>query len=178
MKPLPFFIDYSMEKKQYKTLYQPVSDEAMERLVHVMNDTPTIVKLANAEWEVTALKPAVQNLIAKEACDINKVEKASFEDICKCFAQNLPSVVRIITLALLNDKERIEKDYHRGYEKNKREYEKKAWGTLLVQVWERIDVGFFFQITESTQMFRQMSLARKTTMEEARKLSQEQSGVK
>ena len=167
-----------METRQYKTLYAPVSDEAMERLVRVMNDTPTLVKLANAEWEVTALKPAVQNLIAKEACDINKVEKASFEDICKCFAQNLPSVVRIITLALLNDKERIEKDYQRVYETIMWESEMKDWGTLLVQVLELIDVGFFFQITESTQMFRQMSLARKTTMEEAKKLSQEQSGVK
>ena len=37
-----------MEKKQYKNIYQPVSDEAMERLARVMNDTPTIVKLANA----------------------------------------------------------------------------------------------------------------------------------
>ena len=139
-----------MEKRKYKNLYQPVSDEAMERLVRVMNDTPTIVKLANAEWEVTALKPAVQNLIAKEACDINKVEKASFEDICKCCAQSLPAVVRIITLALLNDKERIEKDYQKVYETIMWESEMKDWGTLLVQVLELIDVGFFFQITEST----------------------------
>ena len=167
-----------MEKKQYKTLYEPVSDEAMERLVRVMNDTPTIVKLANADWEITALKPAVQNLIAQEACDINKVEKASFEDVCKCFAHNLPSVVRIITLALLNDKERIEKDYQRVYDTIMWESEIKDWGTLLIQVLQLIDVGFFFQITESTQMFRQMSLARKTTMEEAKKLSQGQSGVK
>ena len=150
----------------------------MERLVRVMNDTPTLVKLADADWKITALKPAVQNLIAQEACDINKVEKASFEDVCKCFAKNLPSVVRIITLALLNDKERIEKDYQRVYETIMWESEMKDWGTLLVQVLELIDVGFFFQITESTQMFRQMSLARKTTMEEAKKLSQGQSGVK
>ena len=167
-----------MEKIKHKNLDQPVSDEAMERLVHVMNDTPTIVKLANADWEITALKPAVQNLIAQEACDMNKVEKASLEDVCKCFAQNLPSVVRIITLALLNDKERIDKDYQRVYETIMWESEIKDWGTLLIQVLQLIDVGFFFQITESTQMFRQMSLARKTTMEEAKKLSQGQSGVK
>ena len=58
------------------------------------------------------------------------------------------------------------------------ESEMKDWGTSLVKVLVLIDVGFFFQIIESTQMFRQMSLARKVTMEEARKLSQEQSGVK
>ena len=149
-----------METRQYKTLYEPVSDEAMERLVRVMNDTPTLVKLADADWKITALKPAVQNLIAQEACDINKVEKASFEDVCKCFAQNLPSVVRIITLALLNDKERIEKDYQRVYDTIMWESEIKDWGTLLIQVLQLIDVGFFFFFFFLTQMFRQMSLAR------------------
>lgn len=167
-----------IEKPKYKTIYESVSDEAMERLVDVMNDTPTLVKLADAEWEVTALKPAVQNLIAKEACTIVKIEKASMGDILKSFDGNLPSVVRIITLALLNDKERIEKDYNKVYDTIMWESEMKDWGRLLYEVLNLLDVGFFFQITDATQMFRQMSLQRKTTMEEAKKLSPEQSGGK
>lgn len=167
-----------IEKPKYKTIYEPVSDEAMERLVDVMNDTPTLVKLAEKEWEITALKPAVQNLIAKEACTIVKVEKASMGDILKSFDGNLPSVVRIITLALLNDKERIEKDYDKVYDTIMWESEMKDWGRLLYEVLNLIDVGFFFQITDATQMFRQMSLQRKTTMEEAKKLSLEQNGGK
>lgn len=166
------------KKETYKKLQDPVSDEAMERLIDVMNDTPTIVKLANADWEITALKPAVKHLIAKEACEINKVEKATFEDIIKCFAINLPSVVRIITLALLNDKERIETDYQRVYDTILWESQEKEWGTLLYEVLNMIDVGFFFQITELIEMFRQMSLSRKMTMEERKQLSPEQNGVK
>ena len=142
----PFLFLQSMEKKKYKNLYQPVSDEAMERLVRVMNDTPTLVKLADADWKITALKPAVQNLIAQEACDINKVEKASFEDVCKCFAKNLPSVVRIITLALLNDKERIEKDYQRVYDTIRLECEMMECGRLIVQGLEVIDVSCFVRL--------------------------------
>lgn len=166
------------ENIKYKTIDEPVSDEAMERLVKVMNDSPSIVKLAGADWEITALKPAVQHLIAEEACKINKVEKASFEDVCKCFAQELPSVVRIITLALLNDKDRIEKDYNKVYETLLWESEAREWGHLLIEVLNLLDVGFFFQITESIQTFRLMSLQRKTTKKEAKKSSLEQSGDK
>ncbi|MBQ0073130.1 MAG: hypothetical protein KBT34_02925 [Prevotella sp.] len=166
------------KEPKYKSIYESVSDEAMERLIDVMNDTPTLVKLADADWEVTALKPAVMNLIAKEACTINKVENASMGDVLKSFDGNLPSVVRIITLALLNDKERIARDYDKVYDTLMWESEMKDWGKLLFEVLNLLDVGFFFQITDATQTFRQMSLQRKTTMEEARKLSQGQNGGK
>lgn len=166
------------EAKSTKTINDPVSDEAMERLIDVMNDTPTLVKLAGAEWEVTALKPAVQHLIAKEACTINKAEKATFEDIIKCFALNMPSVVRVITLALLNDKEKIEKYYDKVYDTIYWESDSHEWGTLLYEVLNLLDVGFFFQITESVQMFRQQTLTRKITTEERKKLLQEQNGDK
>lgn len=166
------------KERKYKTIYEPVSDEAMERLIDVMNDTPTLVRLAGAEWEVTALKPAVQNLIAKEACTICKVENASMGDVLKSFDGNLPSVVRIITLALLNDKERIARDYDKVYDTLMWESEIKDWSKLLFEVLNLLDVGFFFQITDATQTFRQMSLARKTTMEEARKLLPVQNGGK
>lgn len=143
-----------------------------------MNDSPSIVKLGDRDWQITALKPAVQNMIAEEACKINSVEKATFEDIVKCFAKNLPSVVRIITLALLNDKERIEKDYQKVYDTIYWETTARDWGNLLIEVLNLIDVGFFFQTTGVIQMFRQQCLERKTTMEEAKKLSPEQNGGK
>ncbi len=43
------------------------SDESMERLVRIMTDSPTLAKLAGTEWEIRALKPAVQWEIAKIA---------------------------------------------------------------------------------------------------------------
>ena len=167
-----------MGKRKYKSIYEPVSDEAMERLIDVMNDTPSLVTLANTEWKITALKPAVQHLIAKEACTIVKVEKATMGDIIKSFDGNLPSLGRIVTLALLNDKERIEKDYDRVYDTIMWESEMHEWGKLLFEILNLLDVDFFFQITDATQTFRKMCLERKTKMEEQKMLLQGQSSGK
>lgn len=82
----------------------PLSDAAMERLAQIMNDSPTIVKLQGTEWEIRALKPGTQWMIAEEACKIVKGENLSMGDVIKEFAINIPSVARVITLSLLNDK--------------------------------------------------------------------------
>lgn len=164
--------------KEIVTVKNAISDEAMDRLIQVMTDSPTIAKLANIEWKITALKPAVAWRIAKIACDINKVEKATFGDVLKGFSGNLPSVVEIITLALLNDKKRIEDEYDKVYDTLMWESKPEQWGTLLFEILGLCDVGFFFQITSATQMFRQLILERKTTTEERKLLSREQNGAK
>lgn len=164
--------------KEIITAKSAISDEAMERLIQVMTDSPTKVKLADIDWNITALKPAVQWEIAKIACEINKVEKATFGDILKGFSGNLPSVVRIVTLALLNDKKRIEEEYDKVYDTLMWESKPEEWGTLLFEILSLCDVGFFLQTTNAVQMFRQLTLERKTTMKERRQLSQEPNGEK
>ena len=37
-------------KPTYKTIKDPVSDEAMERLVQIMTDSPSLLKLKDTEW--------------------------------------------------------------------------------------------------------------------------------
>lgn len=78
----------------------PLSDAAMERLAQIMNDSPTIVKLQGTKWEIRALKPGTQWMIAEEACKIVKGENLSMGDVIKEFAINIPSVARVITLSL------------------------------------------------------------------------------
>jgi hypothetical protein len=160
-------------KKKTESKKQQVkraSDDAMEKLVKVMTNEPTLVKLANVGWEVTALKPAVQWEISKVACEINKNENASFGDIIKSYSTNLPAVMRIVTLALLNDKERIENEYDEVYETLMWESKPEEWGTLLFEILQLQDVGFFFQITQAIEIFRQTTLQRKMTMEEQKQL--------
>ena len=142
------------------------SDDAMERLVQVMTDSPSLVKLANAGWEVRALKPAVQWEIAKIACEVHKVEQATYGDVLKGFATNLPAVVRVMTLALLNDKERIDNEYDKVYDTLMWESKPSEWANLLFEVLNLQDISFFLQITQVVEMFRQTTLQRKTTMEE------------
>lgn len=149
-----------------KAALRSVSDDAMERLAQVMCDSPSLVKLANAGWEVRALKPAVQWRIAKIACEIHKVESATYGDVLKGFAVNLPAVCEVITLALLNDKKRIDEEYDTVYDMLMWESNPSEWANVLLEILNLQDIGFFLQITQVTEIFRQSTLQRKRTMEE------------
>lgn len=159
-------VNTAKEKEKAKLNIKVASDDAMERLVKVMTNEPTLVKLADIGWEVTALKPAVQWEIAKCACQIHKIEEASFGDVLKGLAENLPNIVRIVTLALLNDKKRIENEYDKVYDTLMWESNPSEWATLLYEILNLQDVNFFFAITQTTEIFRTTTLARKKTMKE------------
>lgn len=160
----------SNTKKIIDLNIKSASDESMERLVQIMTDSPSLVKLANQGWEVRALKPAVQWEIAKCACEVNKVEKATFGDILSGLAGNLPNMVRIVTLALLNDKERIKNEYDNVYDTLMWESNPSEWANLLFEILNLMDVNFFFAITQTIETFRTMTLARKKTMKEQKLL--------
>lgn len=147
----------------------PVSDDSMERLAKIMNDSPTVLKLKGTEWEIRGLKPAVQWMIAEEACKIVKGEKQAMGDVIREFANNLPSVAKVITLALLNDKKRIEdKDwFQKVYDELMwGDYEIRDWAVLLAEILKMIDIDFFFESTNVVQMIRKMTLDRKMTRKE------------
>lgn len=154
------------KKEEKKKVISSVSDEAMERLVQVMTDAPSLVKLANAGWEVRALKPAVQWEISKIACEVHKVDNATYGDVIKGFATNLPAVVRVITLALLNDKERIENEYEQVYDTLMWESKPSEWAGVLFEILNLQDISFFLQITQVVEIFRQSTLQMKKTMDE------------
>jgi hypothetical protein len=71
-----------------------------------------------------------------------------------------------MTLALLNDKERIENEYDKVYDTLMWESKPSEWASLLFEVLNLIDISFFLQITQVTEMFRQTTLQRKKTMDE------------
>ena len=153
--------EYSNKKRDEKKGYEPASDESMEKLVKVMTNAPSLVKLANVGWEVRALKPAVQWEIAKIACEIHNVENATYGDVLTGFAKNLPAVVRVITLALLNDKERIKNEYDTVYDTLMWESNPSEWANVLLEILNLQDIGFFLQITQVTEIFRQSTLQKK-----------------
>lgn len=153
------------EKEEPKVLpNSPLSDAAMERLAQIMNDTPSIVKLKGTEYKITALKPGTQWLIAEEACKIAKGENLSMGDVIKEFATNLPAVARVLTLAMLNDKDRIYSDeYQKIYDMLLwGDFEMRDWAGLLVEILKLIDVDFFFASTNVIQTVRSQTLTRKT----------------
>lgn len=146
----------------------PLSDEAMDRLAAIMNDSPSIVKLYGTEWEIHALKIGTQWLIAEETGKIVANEKMTMGDIIKGMAANLPSVCRVLTLALLNDKEKIYGEcYNRIYDRLMwGEYKMRDWMRLITEIYEMMDVDFFIANTNALKTLRQKTLGRKTMLEE------------
>lgn len=151
--------------------------EDQERLVEIMNDSPRICSFDGTDWEVRALKPGTQWLIAQEAIAIQKKEDASFGDIIRSFAESLPAVAKVITLCLLNDRRRIYADGHSGelseefystYETILWDTDQKHWIALLVEVMKMLDMECFFAATSSIRTLRRRTLERKTTEQERR----------
>jgi hypothetical protein len=117
-----------------------------------------------------------QYLIAQEVIKINKVENASYGDIVKQFAVNIPSLLKILVFALLNDKKKIYRDGDESegfsdlYEDT---YNTLAWdcnvsefGNIFLETLQLLDVGFFMESCRIVEMFKVATTARRTTTEE------------
>ena len=161
--------------KKEKKCREP-SLEAQSQLVEILNDSPHLVSLAGTEWEVRTLRFGTQYLIAQEVIKVNKAESATFGDILKQFAVNMPSVVKIVTLCLLNDRKRIFKDGDEtlGYSKEyKALYNTIKWegnineyGSLFLECLQLLDTTAFFQALDMLQIFRASVTMRRTTDEQ------------
>lgn len=148
-----------------------VSIEAQERLAEILNDSPRVASLAGTEWEIRTLRQKVQWMIAAEVIKINKLESATYGDVVKQFAENMPSVVKVITLAVLNDRNKIFKN---GREEDgfsdlyKATYDTIAWdgnvneyGNLLLEILQMLDISFFLESHRILEMFRAATMTRK-----------------
>lgn len=150
--------------------------DAQERLAEILTDSPRLVSLNGTEWEVRALRMGTQYLIAQEVIKINKVENANFGDIVKQFAINMPSVLKVLTLALLNDKNKIFKNgnetegyselYEATYNTLAWECEVSEFGNILLETLQLLDVGFFMESCRIVEMFKVATTARRTTTKE------------
>lgn len=159
-----------------KELPVEVSLEAQERLAEILSDSPRLVSLNGTEWEIRALRMGTQYLIAQEVIKINKEESATFGDIVKQFAVNIPSVLKILTLALLNDKNKIYEggDESAGFsELYEATYNTLAWdcdvnefGNILLETLQLLDTGFFMESCRIVEMFKVATTARRTTTKE------------
>lgn len=148
-----------------------------------MNDSPSVIKFAGTEWEITALKKGTQWLIAEEVCKIENIEAKTTAEAFVGITQSMPIVCRIITLALLNDRDRIWKDedrhvysdeYNQIYKTILWTNESTDWGVLLSDIFSMIDVGFFFQVTNAVRILKDMTAKRKMKIAEAESLLQGQ----
>ena len=160
-----------VEKKENK-----VSLDAQARLAEILNDSPRIISLKGTEWEVRALRMGTQWLICKKCIEVAMVENANFGDIVKQFSQNIPAVLEVLTLALLNDKKKIFKNgeenegysdlYQATFDTLMWECKVDEFGQIFLEVLQMIDVSFFMESHRMLHLFREMTMTRKKTPEQ------------
>lgn len=163
-----------MSKK--KELKKDVSLDDQARLAEILNDSPRVVSLVGTKWEIRTLRMGVQWMIAEEVIKVNKAESKSFGDIVKQFSINIPSIIKIITLAILNDKNKIFKDGDErcGFSDTfKDTYDTLMWegnvtefGNLLLEILQMLSVDFFLESHRIMEIFRESTMTKKKTMEE------------
>lgn len=151
-----------MEKKEISEL------DAQTRLAEILNDVTHEIKLGKKTYEIRALRTGTQWLIAEECCKIAKNEEMSMTDLVKQFATSVPSVVRCLTLAILNDKEKIyDKDTFKAlYEEIMWETPQTDWLKVLVEVLQMINLDFFFRASTAVMTFKELTLAKKNASQE------------
>ena len=166
------------QPKETKKRIDPseVSLNAQERLAEILSDSPRIVSLDGTEGEIRALRLGTQYLIAQEVIKINQVENASYGDIVRQFAVNIPSLLKILTFALLNDKNKIYKEGNEnmGFSKLYEDtFNTLAWdcnvsefGNIFLETLQLLDVGFFTESCRIVEMFKVATTARRTTTKE------------
>lgn len=149
--------------------------DAQTLLAEVLNDTPTKIVIAGKAYHITALKLGVQNLIAEESCKIQQAQEGNLYDLYQQFAKSVPAVIRCLCYAVLNDKDRIFKDYRTReysdefqtlYEQLEWESDKTKFIEVLVDVMNKINIDFFLQAASMLTMMRDSALkTRKKTVE-------------
>lgn len=149
--------------------------DAQTLLAEVLNDTPTKIVIAGKTYHITALKLGVQNLIAEESCKIQQAQEGNLYDLYQQFAKSVPAVIRCLCYAVLNDKDKIFKDYRTReysdefqtlYEQLEWESDKTKFIEVLVDVMNKINIDFFLQAASMLTMMRDSALkTRKKTVE-------------
>lgn len=160
-----------MARTKKDTSNKQVTLDAQARLAEILNDSPRLVSLNGTEWEIRALRMGSQWLICQEAIKICKANEQTFGDIMRQFAVNIPSVIKVLVIALLNDKNKIFKD---GIESNglsdlfKATYDTLMWecntsqfGNILLEVLQLVDVDFFEASHRILEIFRETTMTRK-----------------
>ncbi len=156
-----------------------VDIQSQLRLAEILNDSPHLVSLNGTEWEVRALRFGTQWLIAQKCVEIVKAEGSTMGDVIRQFATNIPAILHVITLALLNDKNKIYKDgdekkgfsdlYNATYKTLEWDCDVSEFAEILFEVLNLTDTDFFFKALDMLNMFRASVTERKRMRKAERK---------
>lgn len=147
--------------------------EVQELLAQVLNNTPIEIVIAGKKYCITSLKIGTQNLIAEESCKIQKAQEGNMLDMFKQFTQSIPAVIKCLCYAVLNDKDKIFKNYSTReyseefqtlYEQLEWESDRSQWMEILVNVMQKIDLSAFTVAASTLTMIRDSALKTRKTI--------------
>lgn len=140
---------------------ETVNIDSMLRLAEIMNDSEREIRLGDKTYKIKALRAGTQWLVAQEACKIAKTGE-NFTDIINQFARNIPAVVRVLTLVILNDKDKIEgPEYQDLYDTIMWETPRQEWITVLVECLQMLSLEDFFVLIGAIDNFRTMTMTKR-----------------
>lgn len=150
-----------------------LSDEARERLIELMADSPTLIKLEGTEFEIKGLKNGTLMKICEEVVKMKKAlidENDKTTSVMLSMATNIPVMCRIITYAILNDYDKIKSNFQETYDIILNNTTQKDIFNIMFEVMQKLDVNFFFANTESMETLLTILTDRRMTTNEQKAL--------
>lgn len=148
-----------------------LSLESQKRLAEILNDSPHLVSLNGTEWEMRALRFGTQWLIAQKCVEVAEADSKTFGDVIKQFSVNIPAILDVLTLCLLNDKEKIFKGgkeqngysdlYYATRDTLEWECNVTEFADILLECLQLLSVDFFYKSLDMLQIFRESVLGMK-----------------
>lgn len=165
--------DAKRRLRDSKEMEMYVSEEAQDRLAAILADSPTKEKFAGTEWEMRPLRFGTQYLIVDEVRKIREMESDTYENAVLGLAASIGATVTVVTLALLNDREKIFRDGNPSLGHSalyRRTYDTVMWNSsredLAKVLWDciqMVDVSFFMEALGMLRIFRAQVTEKKRT---------------
>lgn len=147
-----------------------ITKQQQKKIIDILNDSASIVSLEGKEYAIKHLKNGTQWLICKEVANLKDFTKdsGSMMDIMESMASNIPVVVKIITLALCNEKRLIFKDgidngefsdyFNDLYDELFFGLKTSSLAQILLEIFNKLDISFFYQSSEMVKMMTKMMM--------------------
>lgn len=150
-----------------------LSRESREKLIEIMADSPTLFKFEGTEFEVRALHNGTLIKICEEAIGIKEIETKEGDrtaSVMVAMATQIPILCRVVTYALLNDLDKINKHFDEVYNIILNKTTQKDLLDIFYEIIQKLDVSFFFANIESVVTLFQMMTDRRMTEKEQEEL--------
>lgn len=130
--------------------------ENKNRLAEIVTDSKTIVKVGDKEYPMGALTYYAKWEISKRITSL-ELSEANITTLIEAMAVNIPLLAEILAIAILRDRESIDKSLNDLKNDIMDVADELEWHTIISEIIRLLDVGFFFTLTEMIKAINSMN---------------------